>query len=172
MLLEGREKQKDTKELSPGCQQINITTGTKELFLNLKSQLEPETRYAVKVRAHSQIGNPNSCYNGPWSEWSEEYQWQTDLEILAQDLLLLSLIPVGIILLFICAPFGYRYLKRAKRNWEDTIPNPGKSKLFITYLQRGYLMIPQLLAVQICSNPVFGERGLMQLPSSAGREGK
>ncbi|XP_030065976.1 cytokine receptor common subunit beta [Microcaecilia unicolor] len=147
-------KQKDKNEHSHACRWINITKGPKEVFLNVNSHLDPETQYVAKVRAHTMEDNPNNCYNGPWSKWSEEYQWKTDKGTVAQNWQWqLLLVPIGMTVLIICACFGYRYLKRAKKKWEDKIPDPRKSKLFITSLQKGYLVLPQLLDGSEFSKP-------------------
>nr|XP_033785917.1 cytokine receptor common subunit beta [Geotrypetes seraphini] len=143
--VEGKQKYKN--ELSPACQWINITKGPKEVFLNVNSQLDPVTQYVAKVRAHTMTDNPNNCYNGPWSKWSEEYQWETDKGTAAQNWYWqLSLILICVMVFSICClAYGYRCLKRAKKKWDDKIPDPRKSKLFINSLQKGYLVLPKLL---------------------------
>lgn len=123
----------------PHWKEVNITNGPPTLSFNLKTQLEPQSRYTAKVRAHVISDDPTKCFAGLWSEWSKAIIWETGAAWDPQ--ILYVLLVVGVILLLALAVPCYYYLKRSKRRWEDKIPNPNKSKLLASFLQKGSLAL-------------------------------
>ncbi|NXA94965.1 IL3B2 protein, partial [Melanocharis versteri] len=96
--------------------------------------LAASTEYRGKMRAR--VNTPLE-YEGPWSEWSEEFTWKTE-NVLAPVVLPLTL-PALIIALLIAAYCSYKYVLRKKKMWEEKIPNPRKSLLIQSYLGKGHL---------------------------------
>ncbi|NXE35833.1 IL3B2 protein, partial [Ptilorrhoa leucosticta] len=96
--------------------------------------LAASTEYRGKMRAR--VNMPLE-YEGPWSEWSEEFTWKTE-NVLAPVVLPVTL-PALIIPLLIAAYCSYRYFLRKKKMWEEKIPNPSKSLLIQSYLGKGHL---------------------------------
>ncbi|XP_078539988.1 cytokine receptor common subunit beta-like [Lissotriton helveticus] len=140
---ETNEKAESADQFSLDCpphwKEVNITNGPPTLSFNLKTQLEPHSRYTAKVRAHVNSGDPTKCFAGLWSEWSTAIIWETGAAWDPQILYVLLL--VGVIFLLAAAVPCYNYLKRSKRRWEDEIPNPNKSKLLANFLQKGSLAL-------------------------------
>ncbi|NWV98693.1 IL3B2 protein, partial [Machaerirhynchus nigripectus] len=96
--------------------------------------LAASTEYKGKMRAR--VNMPLE-YEGPWSEWSEEFTWKTE-NVLAPVVLPVT-IPALIIPLLIVAYCSYKYFLRKKKMWEEKIPNPSKSVLIQSYLGKGHL---------------------------------
>ncbi|NXY91045.1 IL3RB protein, partial [Alcedo cyanopectus] len=96
--------------------------------------LEPSTEYRGRMRARV---NTPSDYEGPWSEWSEEFTWKTENVLPA--VLLPVLFLVLIITLLIVAYCSSKYILRKKKTWEENIPNPSKSQLIKSYLGKVHL---------------------------------
>ncbi|NWV08746.1 IL3B2 protein, partial [Ptilonorhynchus violaceus] len=96
--------------------------------------LAASTEYRGKMRAR--VNTPQE-YEGPWSEWSEEFTWKTE-NVLA-PVLLPVMLPALIIPLLIVAYCSYKYFLRKKKMWEEKIPNPSKSLLIQSYLGKGHL---------------------------------
>ncbi|NWT86992.1 IL3B2 protein, partial [Lanius ludovicianus] len=96
--------------------------------------LAASTLYRGKMRAR--VNTPLE-YEGPWSEWSEEFTWRTE-NVLA-PVLLPVMLPALIIPLLIAAYCSYKYFLRKKKMWEEKIPNPSKSLLIQSYLGKGHL---------------------------------
>ncbi|NWY46629.1 IL3B2 protein, partial [Sylvia atricapilla] len=96
--------------------------------------LAASTEYRGKMRAR--VNRPLE-YEGPWSEWSEEFTWKTE-NVLAPVVLPVTL-PALIITLLIVAYCSYKYFLRKKKMWEEKIPNPSKSLLIQSYLGKGHL---------------------------------
>ncbi|NXN82058.1 IL3B2 protein, partial [Bombycilla garrulus] len=96
--------------------------------------LAASTEYRGKMRAR--VNTPQT-YEGPWSEWSEEFTWKTE-NVLPPAVLPVTL-PALIIALLIVAYFSYKYFLRKKKMWEEKIPNPSKSVLIQSYLGKGHL---------------------------------
>ncbi|NXY23989.1 IL3B2 protein, partial [Atrichornis clamosus] len=96
--------------------------------------LSASTEYRGKMRAR--VNTPLE-YEGPWSEWSEEFTWKTE-NVLAPVVLSVMLL-VLIIPLLIVAYCSYKYFLRKKKMWEEKIPNPSKSVLIQSYLGKGHL---------------------------------
>ncbi|NXI22842.1 IL3B2 protein, partial [Sterrhoptilus dennistouni] len=96
--------------------------------------LAASTEYRGKMRAR--VNRPLE-YEGPWSEWSEEFTWKTE-NVLAPVVLPVTL-PALIIALLIVTYCSYKYFLRKKRMWEEKIPNPSKSLLIQSYLGKGHL---------------------------------
>ncbi|NXI55859.1 IL3RB protein, partial [Chloroceryle aenea] len=96
--------------------------------------LESSTEYRGRMRARV---NMPSDYEGPWSEWSEEFTWKTENVLPA--VLLPVMFPALIITLIIVAYCSSKYLLRKKKMWEEKIPNPSKSLLIQSYLGKVHL---------------------------------
>ncbi|NWJ10356.1 IL3RB protein, partial [Crypturellus undulatus] len=95
--------------------------------------LESSTKYRGRMRARVNTDG----YHGPWSEWSEEFTWET--EKVLSPVVLPVMLPAIIIALIIVAHCSYKYFLRKKKNWEESIPNPSKSLLIQSYLQKVHL---------------------------------
>ncbi|KAM7181055.1 cytokine receptor common subunit beta-like isoform 2-T2 [Macrochelys suwanniensis] len=117
------------------AQSVNINNDKPPLIFTLQ-MLEPSTHYRGKMRARV---NTDS-YEGPWSEWSEECTWET--ESVWSPLILPLLVPVFTIMLIAFGWCGYRGLLSKKKKWEEKIPNPSKSQLLQSYLQKVPFGIP------------------------------
>ncbi|CAM4460730.1 unnamed protein product [Caretta caretta] len=117
------------------AQGVNIRNDEPPLIFTLQ-MLEPSTHYRGKMRARVHLDG----YLGPWSEWSEECTWET--ESVWSPLILPLLVPVFTIVLIAFGWCGYRGLLSKKKKWEEKIPNPGKSQLLQSYLQKVALGIP------------------------------
>ncbi|CAM4491056.1 unnamed protein product [Lepidochelys kempii] len=117
------------------AQGVNISNDEPPLIFTLQ-MLEPSTHYRGKMRARVHMDG----YQGPWSEWSEECTWET--ESAGSPLILPLLIPVFTIVLIAFGWCGYRCLLSKKKKWEEKIPNPGRSQLLQSYLQKVALGIP------------------------------
>ncbi|NXX76670.1 IL3B2 protein, partial [Urocolius indicus] len=96
--------------------------------------LEPATEYRGKMRAR--VNMPQD-YEGPWSEWSEEFTWKT--ENVLPPVLLPVMLPAVIITLLLVAYCSYKYFLRKKKMWDEKIPNPSKSLLIQSYLGKVHL---------------------------------
>ncbi|KAF1664154.1 Interleukin-3 receptor class 2 subunit beta, partial [Aptenodytes patagonicus] len=96
--------------------------------------LASSTEYTGKMRARV---NMPLDYEGPWSEWSEEFSWKT--ENVLPPVVLPVMLPVLIIALLIVAYCSYKYFLRKKQMWEEKIPNPSKSLLIQSYLGKVHL---------------------------------
>ncbi|NXA28370.1 IL3RB protein, partial [Ibidorhyncha struthersii] len=90
--------------------------------------LEPSTSYTIKMRARV---NMPDYHKGPWSEWSEEFTWET--KSVLPPVLLPVMLPALIIILLVVAYCSYKYFLRKKQMWEEKIPNPSKSFLIRSY---------------------------------------
>ncbi|NXP75610.1 IL3B2 protein, partial [Ramphastos sulfuratus] len=96
--------------------------------------LASSTKYRGKMRARV---NMPLDYQGPWSEWSEEFTWRT--ENVLPPVLLPVMLPVLIIILLAAVYCSSKYLLRKKKMWEEKIPNPSKSILIQSYLAKVHL---------------------------------
>ncbi|NXX93566.1 IL3B2 protein, partial [Centropus bengalensis] len=96
--------------------------------------LDSSTEYRGKMRAR--VNTPLD-YQGPWSEWSEEFTWKT--ENVLPPVVLPVMLPALIIILLIVAYCSYKCLIRKKKMWEEKIPNPSKSLLIQSYLGKVHL---------------------------------
>ncbi|NXI42049.1 IL3B2 protein, partial [Galbula dea] len=96
--------------------------------------LASSTEYRGKMRAR--VNTPLD-YEGPWSEWSEEFTWKT--ESVLPPVLLPVMLPALIITLLVVAYYGSKYFLRKKKMWEEKIPNPSKSLLIQSYLGKVHL---------------------------------
>ncbi|XP_016161480.1 PREDICTED: cytokine receptor common subunit beta isoform X2 [Ficedula albicollis] len=99
-----------------------------------EEMLAASTEYRGKMRARV---NEPPTYEGPWSEWSQEFTWKTE-NVLSPVILPMTL-PALIITLLIVAYCSYKYFLRKKKMWEEKIPNPSKSLLIQSYLGKGHL---------------------------------
>ncbi|NWH95376.1 IL3RB protein, partial [Aegithalos caudatus] len=96
--------------------------------------LAASTEYRGKMRAR--VNRPPE-YEGPWSEWSEEFTWKTENGL--PPVVLPVMLPALIITLLIVAYCIYKYFLRKKKMWEEKIPNPSKSVLIQSYLGKEHL---------------------------------
>ncbi|KAM8820033.1 cytokine receptor common subunit beta-like [Eudromia elegans] len=102
-------------------------------FIFTLQMLESSTKYRGRMRARVNA----APYHGPWSEWSEEFAWET--ENVLSPVVLPVMLPAIIITLIITAHCSYKYFLRKKKSWEENIPNPSKSLLIQSYLQKVHL---------------------------------
>ncbi|XP_050782270.1 cytokine receptor common subunit beta [Gopherus flavomarginatus] len=124
-----------TGDIIENAKLVNISND-KPPFIFTLQMLEPSTHYRGKMRARVHLDS----YNGLWSEWSEECTWET--ESAESQLILPLLVPVFTIMLIAFGWYGYRCLLSKKKKWEEKIPNPGRSQLLQSYLQKIPLGIP------------------------------
>ncbi|NWR88404.1 IL3RB protein, partial [Furnarius figulus] len=96
--------------------------------------LAASTEYRGRMRAR--VNTPPS-YEGPWSEWSEEFTWKT--ENVLPPMVLPVMLPALIIILLIVSCCSYKYFLRKKKMWEENIPNPSKSLLIQSYVGKAHL---------------------------------
>ncbi|XP_041272876.1 cytokine receptor common subunit beta [Onychostruthus taczanowskii] len=114
-------------------QVLNISNDEPPFIFTLQ-MLAASTEYRGKMRAR--VNRPLE-YEGPWSEWSEEFTWKTE-NVLSPVVLPVTL-PALIIALLIVAYCSYKCFLRKKKTWEEKIPNPSKSVLIQGYLGKGHL---------------------------------
>ncbi|KAF2980370.1 hypothetical protein EK904_008309 [Melospiza melodia maxima] len=114
-------------------QVLNISNDEPPFIFTLQ-MLAASTEYRGKMRARV---NKSPDYEGPWSEWSEEFTWKT--ENVLPPVVLPVMLPALIITLLIVAYCSYKYFLRKKKLWEEKIPNPSKSLLIQGYLGKGHL---------------------------------
>ncbi|KAM6092751.1 cytokine receptor common subunit beta-like [Theristicus caerulescens] len=117
-------------------QKLNISNDEPP-FIFTPQMLASSTEYRGKMRARV---NMRSYYEGPWSEWSEEFTWKTE-NVLPPVVLPVTL-PVLIITLLTVAYCSYKYFLRKKQMWEEKIPNPSKSLLIQSYLREAISQQP------------------------------
>ncbi|NXK34197.1 IL3B2 protein, partial [Piprites chloris] len=96
--------------------------------------LAASTKYRGKMRARVHMP---PAYEGPWSEWSEEFTWKT--ENVLPPVVLPVILPALTITLLIVACCSYKYFLRKKKMWEEKIPNPRKSLLIQSYVGKAHL---------------------------------
>ncbi|XP_074025198.1 cytokine receptor common subunit beta-like [Numenius arquata] len=109
------------------AEKLNIVNDEPPFIFTLQ-MLASSTEYRGKMRARV---NMALDYEGPWSEWSEEFSWKT--ENVLPPVVLPVMLPALIIILLIAAYCSYRYFLRKKQMWEEKIPNPSKSLLIQSY---------------------------------------
>ncbi|XP_053910131.1 cytokine receptor common subunit beta [Cuculus canorus] len=114
-------------------QKLNISSDEPPFIFTLQ-MLDPSTEYKGKMRAR--VNTPLD-YEGPWSEWSEEFTWKT--ENVLPSVVLPVVFPAVIITLLIVSYCSYKYFLRKKKMWEEKIPNPSKSLLIQSYLGKVHL---------------------------------
>ncbi|CAN2390557.1 hypothetical protein PRIEUP_LOCUS594 [Pristimantis euphronides] len=122
-------RQNDIKpnEVSFDCLGVSKTLSTSEMRFRLGKELNSGSNYSVKVRVRVAEKDPKTCYNGPWSEWSnvQTFHTKSDLHILLLCFLVIS----AVVVFVICAVCGCRALVRYKKKWEAEIPSPCKSSI-------------------------------------------
>ncbi|KAM9293407.1 cytokine receptor common subunit beta-like [Morus bassanus] len=124
-------------------QKLNIENDEPPFIFTLQ-MLAPSTEYRGKMRAR--VNRPDD-YEGPWSEWSEEFTWRTENAL--PPVVLPVMLPGLIIILLIVAYCSYKYFLRKKQMWEEKIPNPSKSLLIQSYLGEA---VSQQPAIQVGFN--------------------
>ncbi|XP_054064913.1 cytokine receptor common subunit beta-like isoform X1 [Rissa tridactyla] len=115
------------------AQKLNISNDEPPFIFTLE-MLASSTEYRGKMRAR--VNTPLD-YEGPWSEWSEEFTWKTDNVL--PPVVLPAMLPALIIIFLIAAYCSYRYFLRKKQMWEEKIPNPSKSLLIQSYQGKVHL---------------------------------
>ncbi|XP_074932461.1 cytokine receptor common subunit beta-like [Phalacrocorax aristotelis] len=114
-------------------QKLNIDNDEPPFIFTLQ-MLASSTEYRGKMRAR--VNSPQD-YEGPWSEWSEEFAWKTESAL--PPVVLPVMLPGLIITFLIVAYCSYKYFLRKKQMWEEKIPNPSKSLLIQSYLGKVHL---------------------------------
>ncbi|XP_078286758.1 cytokine receptor common subunit beta-like [Rhinoraja longicauda] len=113
-----------------------IPSGNKK-FTVPKNSLDPSSRYMVRMQAKVICqGGSKWCYRGVWSEWSQSVDFTTDPDKESFIIVACCLL----ILFIIITPITALVIKRKKRMWLDSIPDPAKSQLFHMGEQRGALI--------------------------------
>ncbi|MEE6527520.1 hypothetical protein FKM82_028933, partial [Ascaphus truei] len=107
---------------------INVSASQPEYYIQ-GSDLQGSNQYTARVRSQLVGIKPNQCYSGTWSDWSHTYSWKPDVA----DWSLYYIAPLCTIVLLACVSVGFTYIKRSKKRWEDSLPNPSKSKLLSRY---------------------------------------
>ncbi|XP_067875634.1 cytokine receptor common subunit beta [Heterodontus francisci] len=100
-----------------------------------KNSLDSSSRYSVRVRAKVICQQDAYSYCGPWSEWSQEATLDTDPDNEA----FIAVACVMLMVLISSIPPFFYLIKRKKRSWLESIPDPSKSKLFHKESLRGLL---------------------------------
>ncbi|KAM3925440.1 uncharacterized protein RB166_008648 [Leptodactylus fuscus] len=111
----------------PGVNKTLSPNHDPRVYLTLENGLRPSSIYSVKVRVRLGETNPDSCYKGPWSEWSNVETFHT--RSVPNILLLCILVLSAVVVLTICLVCGYRALVRYTKQWDDRIPSPSKSSI-------------------------------------------
>ncbi|NXP44388.1 IL3B2 protein, partial [Heliornis fulica] len=96
--------------------------------------LASSTEYRGKMRAR--VNTPLD-YEGPWSEWSEDFTWKT--ENVLSPVVLPVMLSALLIPLLIATYCSYKCVLRKKKLWEEKIPNPSKSLLIQSYQGKVHL---------------------------------
>ncbi|XP_077134454.1 cytokine receptor common subunit beta isoform X1 [Ranitomeya variabilis] len=136
---------------------VNVSGNVPEYYIS-SSKLSSSTNYTAKVRAKPENG---SGFNGPWSDWSQSYSWKTDKAVDSVAIIVsMFFTSVG---LFISAYLFFIYFKRLKQQWENSIPDPRKSKLGKSPLRYQDPHVPQFISSDFC---VEVERPLVTLQIS------
>ncbi|XP_017936284.3 cytokine receptor common subunit beta isoform X2 [Manacus vitellinus] len=125
------ESYKNIQVLPPANVSVKATENQE---YELRWMLAASTEYRGKMRAR--VNTPLD-YEGPWSEWSEEFTWKT--ENVLPPVVLPVMLPALIITLLIVACCSYKYFLRKKKMWEENIPNPRKSLLIQSYVGKAQL---------------------------------
>ncbi|XP_043922415.1 cytokine receptor common subunit beta isoform X2 [Protopterus annectens] len=113
---------------------LTLEYATTKYFFGEK-ELEFPSVYVAKIRMKVK---KKGDYNGVWSDWSPEVQWETQKEFKLWVLIVIF-IPAIAIATVLALYYGYARFKSAKSNWDDSIPDPRKSKLWGN-IQRGPLL--------------------------------
>ncbi|XP_075689871.1 cytokine receptor common subunit beta [Rhinoderma darwinii] len=101
-----------------------VVSGNVPEYYITSSELLSSTNYTAKVRAKPEDG---SGYSGPWSGWSQGYSWKTDKGMNTVAISVSTFISsVGFLL---CVYIWFMCFRRLKQQWENSIPDPRKSKL-------------------------------------------
>ncbi|XP_069829062.1 uncharacterized protein [Dendropsophus ebraccatus] len=125
-----REIDVKPNEESPECPGIARELSPNDeptVRLILGTHLQPRSNYSVKVRVRLGEEDPDHCYKGPWSEWSNVQTLHT--KSVLSMLLLCILVLSAVVVLVICAVCGCKALVRYKKQLDDRIPNPSKSSI-------------------------------------------
>ncbi|CAJ0936713.1 unnamed protein product [Ranitomeya imitator] len=136
---------------------VNVSGNVPEYYIS-SSKLSSSTNYTAKVRAKLENG---SGFNGPWSDWSQSCSWKTDKAVDSVAIIVsMFFTSVG---LFISAYLFFIYFKRLKQQWENSIPDPRKSKLGKSPLRYQDPHFPQFRSSDFCAEV---ERPLVTLQIS------
>ncbi|XP_067830677.1 cytokine receptor common subunit beta [Heptranchias perlo] len=119
-----------------------------------KDSMDASSRYHIRMRAKVRCRGDPHCYRGPWSDWSKMVTLKTDPD----TQMFVTLMYVFPIILITLIPPLYCLIRRQKRSWLDSIPDPAKSKLFRKECQEG--LLGQSALVEII---VFDEGNICQV---------
>ncbi|XP_073500475.1 cytokine receptor common subunit beta isoform X2 [Phyllobates terribilis] len=136
---------------------VNVSGYVPEYYIP-SSKLSSSTNYTAKVRAKPENG---SGFNGPWSVWSQNHSWKTDKAVDTVAIIVSTFFAsVGLLIfVYLCLI----YFKRLKQQWENSIPDPRKSKLGKSPLGYQDPCLPQFISSDYC---VEVERPLVSLQIS------
>ncbi|XP_058047412.1 cytokine receptor common subunit beta isoform X2 [Ahaetulla prasina] len=99
-------------------------------FIFTSKFLKPGKNYIAKVRTI--VSDPD--YKGYWSEWSEEFGWQTTSGFPLWGMLLITVVCIILMMGGIC--FCQKYLLSKKKKWEANIPSPPKTFLLPNFFTK------------------------------------
>ncbi|XP_026551531.1 cytokine receptor common subunit beta [Pseudonaja textilis] len=102
---------------------------TNQEFTFTSQFLELGKNYKAKVRTIV-----NEPYKGYWSEWSEEFGWQTTSGFPLWSMLLITVVCIILMMGGIC--FCKTYLLSMKKEWEANIPSPPKTFLLPNFFPK------------------------------------
>ncbi|XP_062989556.1 cytokine receptor common subunit beta isoform X1 [Elgaria multicarinata webbii] len=105
---------------TPGVTQRVEDNNGDQHFTFTSQFLEPSTHYTAKVRAKVN----KEGRDGPWSEWSKEFEWATER------------VPACIIFMMAGIWSCHECLLSKKRRWEATIPSPPRMLLLPEFFQK------------------------------------
>ncbi|XP_070612290.1 cytokine receptor common subunit beta [Erythrolamprus reginae] len=108
----------------------HVENVTNQEFTFTSKFLELGKNYRAKVRAI--VSDP--VYKGYWSEWSEEFGWQTSNGFPLSSMLLITVACIIVIMGGIC--FCQKYLLSKKKKWEANIPSPPKTFLLPNFFPK------------------------------------
>ncbi|XP_013913255.1 PREDICTED: cytokine receptor common subunit beta, partial [Thamnophis sirtalis] len=110
-----------------------VMNSANEEFTFTSNFLELGKNYIAKVRT---IVNGED-YEGYWSEWSEEFHWQTTSGFPLWGILLITVVCIILMMGGICV--CQKYIISKKKKWEANIPSPPK-----TFLHPNFFLKVQL----------------------------
>ncbi|XP_029143111.1 cytokine receptor common subunit beta [Protobothrops mucrosquamatus] len=104
-----------------------VDNTTNQKFTFTSHFLELGKNYIAKVRTI--VSDPD--YQGYWSEWSEDFGWQTTSGFPLWGILLITVVCIILMMGGIC--FCQKYLLSKKKKWEANIPSPPKTFLLPSF---------------------------------------
>ncbi|XP_034259063.1 cytokine receptor common subunit beta [Pantherophis guttatus] len=107
-----------------------VENATNQEFIFTSEFLELGKNYKAKVRTI--VSEPD--YKGYWSEWSEEFGWQTTSGFPLWGMLLITVVCIILMMGGIC--FCQKYILSKKKKWEANIPSPPKTFLLPNFFPK------------------------------------